>query len=560
MCDSPPVTEDPPENYSIDNSLRDVSQVVTVYCRNTTVAVLRCLPDLKWNATVPACPSQQTKDNTSEMLIIVWVVGAVLLVALIILIVIIIRTRSKNGCRSRSPTSSPTSIFHISNHRREGGDNPAFSRADERCGEWSFHRAADLRDSARLPTYQEAILNHYISVPARAGNLNPERTNFIRANAPPSYRTSEQQGQSIAVNSIENRTVPATSQNVPATSQNVPSLNDTENQNMPESTTYNQSVERSVTNNVPADTTLSSTNRYAENYPQCFFKEEPPPPYTSGPSNYNLYRSPARHSHPQRGGFNRRNIYRRPRSRSRSPAIQDFVQNPSAHSTAVSAPPPPNNLPQNSVDYSNATNQRLNEPNATPNVFNVSGFNDRICTSNIPNTNHDSGVFTSRESSAAGLVTNTVSRKGEVVSQQCQNSTRSLRETVCHQMADHNNHSRQTEPLYVVRNSKASSGNYNFYPAQSSLLLPTNQYSMQSQPIGTSTPINQSPAVTRRFVPDNHVSPLPIPRHFHPQSGCDTHQEQYIFYTGSTLGNGFTLQKTLPHQVHIRDTSAPLAR
>lgn len=58
MCDSLPPTVDPPQNYNVDNVLRNVGQVVTVFCRNVTVAVVKCMPDLKWNSTVPACPAE----------------------------------------------------------------------------------------------------------------------------------------------------------------------------------------------------------------------------------------------------------------------------------------------------------------------------------------------------------------------------------------------------------------------------------------------------------------------------------------------------------------------
>ncbi|XP_055872538.1 uncharacterized protein LOC106056009 isoform X1 [Biomphalaria glabrata] len=534
MCDNLPATEDPPENYFIDNALRNVGQIVTVYCKNTTVAVLKCLPDLKWNATVPACPSSnQTKDSLSEMLIIVWVVGAILLLALIILIVIIVRSRSKNGCRPRSPTSSPSSIFHITSHRREGGDNPAFSRADERCGEWSFHRAADLRDSTRLPSYQEAILNHYITVPARAGNLNPDRSNFNRASAPPSYRTSQHHNQPI--NASENRSADSTAQ---SENRNTPVDPPAENPNN--------------TNSTNAQTDTVQANRYAENYPQCFFEEEPPPPYTPGPSNTNMYRSPSRQSHPQRGGFTRRNLLGAG-ARSRLPPRRDTNQRTNAGV----------NVQERNTQANHEATQTLhNVPYDTMATLAVPNRRQSIHT-NSSSVNSVSANPVTSQGSKTDIVNCSVpsSLAAERTSNTVDNGNSNRHEQCSRSIVENNSGQSQHEPLYVMRSTKPSSEGYNFYPAHSSLTLPSHPYAAESHPIGTSTPIHQSPAVARRFVPDDRPSPLPIPRQFHP-TGYNSQPEQYIFYMGSSSTNGVLqpASQNCPYPAQIRNHSAPLAR
>ncbi|XP_059159595.1 uncharacterized protein LOC131943464 [Physella acuta] len=77
------------------------------------------------------------------------------------------------------------------------------------------------------------------------------------------------------------------------------------------------------------------------------------------------------------------------------------------------------------------------------------------------------------------------------------------------------------ETLYVIRSSQLRAPHFKpNVPAVSG-------GHVEAQPAGTSTPINQSPAVLRRFVPENQPSPLPIPRRHHHRS------QPYIFYTGS---------------------------
>ncbi|BFZ25689.1 hypothetical protein BsWGS_28727 [Bradybaena similaris] len=566
MCDYPPVTADSPGNYHLDNGLSTVGQIVTAYCKNTTVAVVRCMPNLQWNATVPPCPiDDRSRDNMSAVLIVLWVVGGVLLIALVVLIVVIIKSRSKTSCGLGRTSSPSTSVFHISgrgnngrSHRR-GGDNPAFSRADEICGEWSYHRGDAFPDSQRLPSYHEAISNSCMTVPVRTRHSSQQD--------PPAARNSStsldgnRHFQSLGIN------LRLDSSNL-SESQIRTARVDTEANSEEQSTQRNQNDEASGPTSVatteqatPANQLRSSSDqrnaqasrnsrRYAENYPQCFFEDEPPPPYTFQPANYNPNRS-AQQQQPRISGHNPSRTRSMPVPSSRSGSNQDennFQQSrhfrrsmcdrlaSAANPRSQSAIHRPDVHMRQSVASSN-NNQIYSVQSDTRYNTRSNGQISRLLSNanNVTNGTYPSTELPRdsrprEEQTADHTLANHIQpplsrlsglRNAPPDSALPGNNIQqySASEIVENMHRDLRDHNRTRAPMtqdsiYIIRSYQDTQSAMPY----SSFSKP--QHHSQSQPLGTSTPVNQSPVGARRFGPADHPSPLPIPRNhaFHQPS------------------------------------------
>ncbi|GFO06836.1 hypothetical protein PoB_003334100 [Plakobranchus ocellatus] len=377
VCDPLPTSY----RYNLSTVKRSIGQIVKVICTGSdingssssdrTEAILKCQPDLRWNSTVPSCKPDDSSDSPGTVLILVWTIGGVLLFILTILIILIIKSKSKPRESSHSEDSSQASVFHVTGvtpHRtpiRDWADNPAFTRADERCSELSPGHEQNRLDASRLPSYQEAILHNYLiggrtsrhsRTTVTVADVHEGTPSFVRANAPPSYRSSQLQhsryhpGNSRVSQSETTNQTPCSPQS-PLPANRETALNNHINQSespiqeqaaqMLENTLPAEEVtvqvgadgassqsgnrtcshsQSEIRTSMPRPSTTSSTSlqssslspstststttpatsahvlssrRYVEQYPSCFFEEDPPPPYTPGPP---AYRSRARRS------------------------------------------------------------------------------------------------------------------------------------------------------------------------------------------------------------------------------------------------------------------------
>lgn len=508
-----------------------------------------------------------------------------------------------------------------------------------------------ISESERLPSYQEAILNNYIRVPARTGSVSQQGAPvFIRANAPPSYRscqlensgtanggegnlagqhTNIGEGRSLGreqeaenLNSQPNQALDdqaananqgiETQSTVPgAVVDNESTVDSQINGNMNTGNDHRRTGSDCVTGVIEAQASTASSRedrsvrpysstsisrRYAENYPQCLFQDEPPPPYSGHPRS-SLRRSPVGHNlqpvgrdqqnlQPVREGQQnlRRSIHAVPSGRNQSEIRQNPNFKRSMHDRPENAAGPlmfnSNYRPH---DHSNRSYHNINafcvdndtgsqsvagsnyQPTHSSSVprhapvsaYEVPGVSDNSRNLQIFPT--DSSVPNIGSSSSLQRYVPSVSATG--------NRFRHMNNNATSNGHDHQN------TLYIVRNIQASSSVSPYLLQPQQVGLSTHSYHAQTQPLCTSTPINQSPATDRKFVPANHPSPLLIPRPQHIQQG-HSGQEELIFhrlraelegrYTYSASQNQPSLPQYLLHSKQLNPSHnpgpAPIAR
>ncbi|GFR97096.1 hypothetical protein ElyMa_000983800 [Elysia marginata] len=105
------------QSYTLSSLERSVGHVVKVTCTGSDDPVsssskervgamttaLKCLPDLRWNDTVPSCHTEHDNGQTTDIvLVLVWTIGGVLVFTLIILIALIIKSKNKTGTNHTS--------------------------------------------------------------------------------------------------------------------------------------------------------------------------------------------------------------------------------------------------------------------------------------------------------------------------------------------------------------------------------------------------------------------------------------------------------------------------
>lgn len=291
-----------------------------------------------------------------------------------------------------------------------------------------------------------------------------------------------------------------------------------------------------------------NSRRYAENYPQCFFEDEPPPPYTFQPADYNPNRS-AQQQQPRASGHNPSRTRSMPVPSSRAGSNQNennFQQSrhfrrsmcdrlaSTANARSQSAIPRPDVHMRQSIASSN-NNQIYSVQSDTGyntrsngQISRLSSNANNIINSTYPSTGLPRDSRPRDEQIADHTLANQIQPQlsrlnvlrnappaapgGNVQ----QYSSSEIAENTHRDLRDH---SRTRAPMtqdsiYIIRSYQDTQSAMPY----SSFNKP--QHHSQTQPLGTSTPVNQSPVGARRFGPADHPSPLPIPRNhaFHQAS------------------------------------------